>query len=97
MSDFQTDVVCEDPNNRQASISKVTCDLHEECPCQSTEVWNDDQSGTASLRDQLKKKHIFLISKDAGYSPCLKHSFSRNSTVLESNFLLILAIDQRGS
>lgn len=62
-SDFQTDVVSEDPNNLQASISKVTCDLHEECPRQSTEVWNDDQSDTASLRDQLKKTISSLFLK----------------------------------
>lgn len=52
-ADFQTDIVSEDPHNLQASISEVTNNLHEECPGQSTEVGNDDQCGTDSLRNPL--------------------------------------------
>lgn len=54
-TDFQSDIVSEDPHNLQASISEAASDLHEECPGQSTEVGNDDQCDTDSLRNQLKK------------------------------------------
>lgn len=62
-SDFQTDIVSEDPHNLQASISEVASDLHEECSDQSTEVGNDDQCNTDSLRNQLKKNVSSLFLK----------------------------------
>lgn len=57
-SDFQTDIVSEDPHNLQASMSEVTNDLHQECPGQTTEVGNGDQCDTGSLRNQLKKTYL---------------------------------------
>ncbi|XP_059905303.1 uncharacterized protein LOC132455458 [Gadus macrocephalus] len=62
-SDFQTDIVSEDPHNLQASISEGTSDLHEECPGPSREVGNDDQCETGSLRNQLKKNVSSLFLK----------------------------------
>lgn len=62
-SDFQTDIVSEDPQNLQASISEVTSDLHEECPGQSTEVGDDDQCDTDNLRNQLKMNVSSLFLK----------------------------------
>lgn len=52
-SDFQIDIVSEDPHSLQASISEETSDLHEECPGQSREGENGDQCDTGSLRNQL--------------------------------------------
>ena len=62
-SDFQTDIVSEDPHNLQASISEGTSDLHEECPGPSREVGNGDQCDTGSLRNQLKKNLSSLFLK----------------------------------
>lgn len=62
-TDFQSDIVSEDPHNLQASISEVASDSHEECPGQSTEVGNDDQCDTDSLRSQLKKNVSSLFLK----------------------------------
>lgn len=50
-SDFQSDIVSEDPHNLQASISEVTSDLHEECPGQNTEVGHDDQCEIYNLKN----------------------------------------------
>lgn len=59
-SDFLSDIVSEDPHNL---LAEETCDLHEECPGQSTEVLNDDQCDTDSLRDQLKRNVSTLFLK----------------------------------
>ena len=62
-SDFQIDMVSEDPHSLQASISEETSDLHEECPGQSREGENGDQCDTGSLRNQLKKNVSSLFLK----------------------------------
>ncbi len=58
-----TDIVSEDPQNLQASMSEVTSDLHEECPGQSTEVADDDQCDSKNLRNQLKMNISSLFLK----------------------------------
>lgn len=91
-SDIRRDFFSEDPQNLKASNSEVSSDLYEDCPGKSTEVRGDDQCNTDNLENQLKM-NIFLISKDAGYPPCLKHRYTRNSGPLESDILLISAIE----
>lgn len=62
-SDFRNDIVCEHTENLQATSSDVTSDVHEECPCQSTDTDDDEQCDTFDLKNQLKLNAASLFLK----------------------------------